>query len=198
MPISAEELLSVVRQYWRSDHEFDGKLESSPELKRFQALWKQELGKLDQWRVLMRELRAELPQFEIGHATATSTSCLRCTVFTDRQPGEASPEDGPRERRWGVVGCLSILAPIYTVYGLQYAYKGQDVIAAKVFFDPLPPEMQALAEVVGRKIEAMFGAEALPREIAETRIPLIVEFLEPPATTLFHALFATDPENVAV
>ncbi|AKJ00353.1 Hypothetical protein AA314_01979 [Archangium gephyra] len=72
------------------------------------------------------------------------------------------------------------------------------MIAAKVFFDPLPPEMQALAEVVGRKIEAMFGAEALPRELAETRIPLIVEFLEPPATTLFHALFSTDPENVAV
>ncbi|WP_147332849.1 hypothetical protein [Archangium gephyra] len=198
MPISAEELLSVVRKYWRSDHGFDGKLESSPELMRFQALWKQEFEKLEQWRVLMRELRAVLPQFEIGHATATSTSCFRCTVFTNRQPVEASHEDGPRERRWGVVGCLSILAPVYTVYGLQYDYTGQDVIAAKVFFDPLPPEMQALAEVVGRKIEAMFGAEALPRELAETRIPLIVEFLEPPATTLFHALFSTDPENVAV
>ncbi|PTL78817.1 hypothetical protein [Vitiosangium sp. GDMCC 1.1324] len=35
-------------------------------------------------------------------------------------------------------------------------------------------------------------------EIAETRIPLIVDLLDPPATTLFHALFATDPENVAV
>jgi hypothetical protein len=198
MPISAEELLSVVRRYWRSDREFDGKLERSPELKRFHAVWKQELQKLDQWRVLMRDLRAALPQFEIGHATATSTSCFRCIVYTDRQPVEASHEDGPRERRWGVVGCLSILAPVYTVYGLHYDYKDKDVIARKVFFEPLPPEMQALAEVVGRKIEAMFGAEALPREIAETRIPLIVDLLEPPETTLFHALFATDPDNVAL
>ncbi|WNG45335.1 hypothetical protein F0U60_15415 [Archangium minus] len=47
-------------------------------------------------------------------------------------------------------------------------------------------------------IDAGHGAEALPREIAETRIPLIVDLLEPPDTTLFHALFATDPENVAV
>lgn len=119
MPISVEELLSAVRKYWRSDHEFDGKLERSPELERFQALWKQELKKLAQWRVLMRELRAALPRLEIGHATATSTSCFRCTVFTDRQPVEASHEDGLRERHWGVVGCLSILAPTYTVYGLQ-------------------------------------------------------------------------------
>jgi hypothetical protein len=196
MPISAEELLAVVRNYWRSDHEFDGKLEDSPETERFHAVWEQEFKKLDQWRVLMRELGAEFPGFNVGHATATSTSCFRCTIYTDRQPLDASPEEGGRERRWGVVGCLSILAPVYTVYGVQHEYKGKEFIAAKVFFEPLPPEMQALAEVVGRKLEAMFGAQALPREIAETRIPLIVDRLEPPATTLFHALFATDPENV--
>lgn len=198
MSISAEELLSVVRKYWRSDHEYDGKLENSPEIERFHAAWKQALKKLDQWRVLMDELRTALPQFGIGHSTATSTSCFRCIVFTDRQPVEASHEDGLRERRWSVVGCLSILAPVYTVYGLHYDYKGKDVIARKVFFEPLPPEMQAPAEVVARKIEAMFGAEALPREIAETRIPLIVDHLEPPDTTLFHALFASDPDNVAL
>src|SRR4051812_19941963 len=117
MPISAEELLSVVREYWRSDHEFDGKLEKSPELERFQDLWEQELEKLDQWRVLMRELRAAFPQFNIGHATATCDACFKCTVYTNREPVAASHQEGPRERRWGVVGCLSILAPVYTVYG---------------------------------------------------------------------------------
>jgi len=111
---------------------------------------------------------------------------------------EANHEEGLREFRWGVVGCLSILAPVYTVYGVQHEYQGKKFVDGKVFFDPLPPEMQALAEVVGRKIEAMFGVEALAREIAETRIPLIVDFVEPPATTLFHALFASDPENVAL
>jgi hypothetical protein len=198
MPISAEELLSVVRKYWRSDHAFVGRRENSPETERFHAAWKREFKKLEQWRVLMRELRAELPQFNVGHATATSTACFRCTVYTDRQSMEANHEEDLREFRWGVVGCLSILAPVYTVYGVQHEYQGTKFVDGKAFFDPLPPEMQALAEVVGRKIEAMFGVEALPREIAETRIPLIVDFVEPPATTLFHGLFASDPENVAL
>jgi hypothetical protein len=196
MSISAEELISVVRNYWRSDHEFDGKLERSPELKRFQAVWKQELKKMDQWRVLMRELRAAFPQFNVGHATATVDACFRCMVYADRQPMEANHEGGSRECYRGVVGCLSILAPVYTVYGVQSEYEGKKFIGAKAFFDPLPPEMQALAEVVGRKIEAMFGAEALPREIAETRVPLIVDRVEPPETTLFHALFTSRPESV--
>lgn len=195
MPLSAEELLSVVRMYWRADREFDGKLENSPETERFHAAWRREFKKLDQWRVLMRELRAELPHFGIGHATATSTACFRCTVYADQQLS-GSNHGGVLERRWGVVGCLSILAPVYTVYGVQHDYKGKSLISRKAFFDPLPPEMQPLAEVVARKIEAMFGAEALPREIADTRIPLIVYRKEPPETTLFHALFADDPENV--
>ena len=196
MPISAEKLLSVVRNYWRSDHEFDGKLEKSPELERFQDLWEQELKKVDQWHMLRCELRAAFPQFKIGDATATVDACFRCMVYTGRQPMDANHGDGPRERYWGVVGCLSILAPVYTVYGVQSEYEGKKFVGAKAFFDPLPPEMQALAEVVGRKIEAMFRAEALPREIAETRIPLIVDRVEPPETTLFDALFTSRPESV--
>src|SRR3712207_7144349 len=43
-----------------------------------------------------------------------------------------SQEDEPRSRRWAVVGCLSILAPVYTVYGVQYDYyKGREVIASR-------------------------------------------------------------------
>ena len=198
MPVSAEDLLSVVRKYWRSDREFDDKLEDSPETERFHAAWKQEFKKLDQWRALMGELRVAFPHFNIGHATATCDPCFKCMVYTNREPVSPDPhEDEPRSRRWTVVGCLSVLAPVYTVYGVQYDYKGREVRgAARVFFDPLPPEMQALAEVIAEKIETRFGAEALPREIAETRIPLIVEPQEPPHTTLFHALFTGWPESV--
>ncbi|HEX5753694.1 MAG TPA: hypothetical protein VFZ09_46320 [Archangium sp.] len=198
MPISAEELLAVVRQYWRSDHEFDDKLERSPELKRFHAVWKQALKNLDQWRALMDELRVELPHLNIGHPTATCDPCFKCMVYTNQEPVSSDPyDDEPRSRLWTVVGCLSVLAPVYTVYGVQYDYKGRDVRgSARVFFDPLPPEMQAPAEVIARKIEARYRAEALPRESAEIRVPLIVHFKEPPETTLFHALFTPEPENL--
>lgn len=196
MSISAEYLLSVARNYWRSDHEFDGKLERSPELERFQGLWEEKLEKIDEWWVLHDELRAALPHLKIGDATSTVDACFRCLVYADQQPVSEDPEDELRSRCWAVVGCVSILAPVYTVYGVQYDYKGREWIARRVFFDPLPPEMWAPSEIVARKIEELFGVEALPREIAETRIPLIVERREPPDTTLFHALFTSRPESV--
>ena len=196
MPISAEDLLSIARSYWRSDHAFDDTPENSPETERFHALWKEKLKTIDEWRALMRELRVALPQFNIGHATATSDACFRCTVYTDREPVSPHQENEPLERRWGVVGCVSILAPVYTIYGVQYDYTGEERIADRVFFEPLPPEMRTPAEVIARKLEEMFRVEALPREIAGTRIPLIVERHEPPETTLFHALFTAWPESV--
>ncbi|MFY0562959.1 hypothetical protein ACN28E_03865 [Archangium lansingense] len=196
MPISVEYLLSVVQNYWRSDHEFAGKLERSPEPKRFQELWEQELERMEQWWVFLDELRAALPQFSIGDATATCDACFRCSVYTAREPVYTNQDNEPLARRWGVVGCVSILAPVYTIYGVQYDYRGEERVADRAIFDPLLPEMQAPAEVVARKIEAMFGVGALPREIAETRIPLIVEPREPPETTLFHALFTSLPERV--
>jgi hypothetical protein len=196
MSISAEHLLSVVQNYWRSDHEFHGTLERSPELKRFQALWKQKLEKIDEWWVLHDELRAALPHLKIGDATNTVDACFRCLVYADKALVSENPEDEPRSRCWAVVGCVSILAPVYTVYGVQYDYKGRQWIARQVFFEPLPPEMRAPAEVVAKKLEKLFGVEALPREIAEIRIPLIVERQQPPETTLFHALFTSEPENV--
>ena len=196
MPISAEHLLSVARNYWRSDHAFDGRLERSPELERFQDLWEQKLEKIDEWWVLHDELRAALPHLKIGDATATVDACFRCLVYADKALVSENPEDEPRSRRWAVVGCVSILAPVYTVYGVQYDYKGRQWIDRRVFFEPLPPEMRAPAQVVARKLEELFGVEALPREIAETRIPLMVDQQEPPETTLFHALFTSRPESV--
>ncbi|HYO58869.1 hypothetical protein [Archangium sp.] len=196
MPTSAEYLLSVAQNYWRSDHEFDGKLERSPETERFQALWEEKLKGMAEWHVLLDELQAALPQFSIGNATATCDACFRCSVYMDRQPVYSNQEDEPLTRRQVVVGCVSILAPVYTVYGVQYDYRGEERIADRAFFDPLPPEMRAPAEVVARKLEARFQAEAVPREVAGTRIPLIVGPHEPPETTLFHALFTGWPESV--
>jgi hypothetical protein len=184
MPLSAEELLSIVRNYFRPDKDFNYRPESSPEHERFSEQWKQAFERMDQWRAFMRELRGALPDFDIGHATATCDSCFRCAAYPKTNPTGSA-----------VVGCLSILAPVYTVYGVQYTYKGKER-SNKVFLDSLPPEMQEPASVIARGIEAAFGAEALPREIAETRIPLIVEPQEPPDTTLFHALFISEPHKV--
>ncbi|HYO74636.1 MAG TPA: hypothetical protein VEU33_52045 [Archangium sp.] len=192
MPLSAEDLLAVVRNYFRSDKDFNHRLESSPEYDRFSERWEQALEKMDQWRALLRDIGRALPDFDIGNITATSTSCLRCATYPKNIIRPISSSSA-------VVGCLSILAPVYTVYGVQSTYRYTDKgreRSEKVFLYSLPAEMQARASVIARGIETAFGAEALPREIAETRIPLIVEPQEPPDTTLFHALFISQPERV--
>ncbi|WP_158502008.1 hypothetical protein [Vitiosangium sp. GDMCC 1.1324] len=182
-------MLSVARNYWRPDKDFDFRPENSPESERFLDLWEQEFKKMDQWRAFLRELGGALPDFNIGNATSTCDACFRCSVYP-------RAENKQQPRRWVVVGCVSILAPVYTLYGVQYSYRGRERITERIFFDSFPPEMQAPAETVARRIEATFGVTALPRELAETPIPLIVEPQEPPHTTLFHALFISRPERV--
>jgi hypothetical protein len=188
MPLSVEQLLAVVRNYWRADKAYHSRTDSSPENERRGALWKEELKKLNQWRAFLRDLKQELPGFTIGDATATCDVSFRCVAYAHAT--KEQPQLG-----WAVVGCVSILAPVYTVYGAVSEYLDSERVDHAVF-EPLPPEMRVPADIIAKRIEATFGVTALPREIAETPIPLIVEPQEPPHTTLFHALFTGDPESI--
>jgi hypothetical protein len=131
-------------------------------------------------------LEKELPEFTIGDATATLHASFRCTAYW----GKTTP------RRAAVVGCLSILAPVFTVYGLEFEETEETRTVSGICFEPLPDYMQRPAGIIARKIETMFGASALPREVADTPVPLFVEWKKPPHTTLFHALFASTPERI--
>jgi hypothetical protein len=98
---------------------------------------------------------------------------------------------------WAIVGCVSILAPLYIVYGVEYGRVGnRKRLNPRLRFEPFPPEMRHPAEVIARKIEESFGVGKLSRESAETPVPLFVQWVEPPETTLFHALFTNEPSNV--
>lgn len=192
MPLSAEQLLAIARNYFRSDKEYENKPVSSPEHIRLCALWDQQLKKLDQWWAFLDELEKELPDFTIGDGTATANTSFRCSAYL---PGNRKTPPPPHQQV--VVGCVSILAPVYILYGVQYQYSGKKRIGYKVFLDSLPPEMRHPAEIIARKLEATFEVRALPHEIAQTRIPLIVDWKEPPDTTLFHALFTSEPQSIA-
>lgn len=189
MKLSAEQLTAIARNYWRPDKDFDFRLEDSPERERFNQRWAQALNRMDNWGALLRVIGEELPAFTIGNITATCDACFRCGAYPD-------PRHQDRSTRWVVVGCLSILAPIYTVYGARFEYRGKRRIRDEVFFEPLPEQMQGPAQIIARKIEEAFEASRLPRELAETSIPLFVEPREPPETNLFHAFFIPDPERV--
>jgi hypothetical protein len=189
MKLSAEQLLAIVRDYWPSeDLDIHCGFKRTPEVERFEELWKRELEKIGQWRAFLASFRAELPEFTLSDITAPVDASFRCGAY-------AKPDPQQPQREWIVVGCLSILAPVYTVYGVQYTEDGKKR-SHELFFEPLPPEMRVPADLIARRIEARFEATALPRELAETPIPLYVEPRKPPDTTLFHALFIGDPERV--
>lgn len=192
VPLTAESLLALVHNYYRADRDFDIRPENSPEGERFLTLWVQERKKMDQWDAFVRELKAALPGLKVGNITSTCDASFRCAVY----PRVEFPP--PEPGIWVVVGCVSILAPVYAIYGLHLRYQGKRRIEERVFLESLPPEMQAPAEVMARKLEATFGVTALPRELARTPVPLIVEFKEPPHTTLFDALFISQPESVPI
>ncbi len=187
-PPSADQLLAIARNYWRSDKDYDSRLENPPEYDRLCALWEQELKKLDQWWAFLDALKRELPDFTIGDATATAFASFRCAAYPAHNPR--------RPLQWAVVGCVSILAPVYAIYGVRYESSGEGPGGEQVFLHSLPPEMRFPAEIIARRLEATFGVSALPRETAETPIPLFVHWREPPNTTLFHALFTSQPERV--
>ena len=98
--------------------------------------------------------------------------------------------------RFIVVGCKSILAPVYTIYGVEYGREDTGRRSPKVVFAPLPERMQPIAEVIAQQLESLYGVSLLPREVADTPVPLYIEPMEPPHTTLFHALFTSEPESL--
>jgi hypothetical protein len=185
MPPTPEQLLAIARNYWRDDKAYDGSLEHE----RLVALWERELKKLDRWWAFLDELKKELPGFTIGNATATPDACFRCAAY-------APVENLANTRRFVVVGCVSILAPVYMVYGVEYQRINNKRHGPRAFFEPLPAELRHPADVISRRIEATFGVSALPREIAEAPIPLYIEPVEPPNTTLFHGLFTSEPGSL--
>lgn len=144
---------------------------------------------MDQWWGFLDGLKEALPGFLIGDATATSDACFRCAVYSHQALVETPS-------RFIVVGCMSILAPSYTVYGVEYEGPKREWGKIRLCLEPLPTQMRLPAEVISRNIEATFGVSALPRDIAQTPIPLYVEPQEPPHTTLFHALFTATPTSL--
>jgi hypothetical protein len=191
MDFSTEKLLALARNYWRADKVYDEERERSPEALRLDALLQETLQRDDysRWHALSQELQQELPGFLISSGVSAHEHCFQCVAYSGLNPGRFPPF------RLAVVGCISILAPVYIVYGLEYDLTRSEVHYPKVSFEPLPPEMRAPADLIARKLEATFDVRRLPREVAETPIPLVVRWKEPPETTLFHALFTSLPEN---
>ncbi|XXF80681.1 hypothetical protein P2318_13285 [Myxococcaceae bacterium GXIMD 01537] len=189
MPPSIQELLVLAGRYWRSDDLYYRRNEKSPESLRLDALWRDSMPLMESWRAMLEDLRRQRPDFTFGEITTTADTCFRCGAYP---PGAAAQPT----RRWAVVGCMSIIAPVYSVYAVRHDYLHGEVVDIHLLFDPLPPELRADARLLAEHIETRFRIDALPPELAALPVPLFVELKEPPHTTLFHALFSSQPTSI--
>ena len=189
MSPSKEDLIKVVWNYYNSSDSFLFTLEPSPEESRRQALWSVRIENMDSWKAFRARLRSELPGFITGETGSTADGGLRCIVYPPKE--SMAPTSN-----WVVVGCVSILAPVYFVYGVECDHIDGRLQNPRVSFELPPPSMAFPAQVIARTIETMFGYSAVPREIAETPVPLFAGLLEPPKTTLFHTLFTSAPHSI--
>ncbi|RYZ40863.1 MAG: hypothetical protein EOO71_14345 [Myxococcaceae bacterium] len=188
--LSGEQLLEVAGRYWRTDEAYYLRQELSPEAERLEALWDQELLKMGRWHAFLETLEGLLPGFVMGDGTTPTTApCFRCIAYP--------PDDGTLPlARWAVVGCVSILAPVYAIYAVRKKREHGGGRLPEAHFEQLPDFLRLPVQVMGDAIEAEFGARLLPWDVAHRPVPLFVEWKAPPATTLFHALFTASPEIV--
>ena len=190
MALTTEQLLSIAGNYWPGDMDTYLRPETSVFYARFEELCDREFKRIDEWRAFVRALRGELTSdLKVCDITVPGDGSFRCAVYFHAARTQPNIE-------WVVVGCVSMLAPVYTIYGVESEYRGKQRIRDTVFYEPLPSDMRATADAMARGISATFGVQALPRELAETRVPLFVFPVVPPDTTLFHALFISRPERV--
>jgi hypothetical protein len=189
---TASELVELCRQYYPmgrtlDDHEHG----ASPEWQRFHSMWQQAMADRSRWLTLRSALTEAFPTLWVGDATAyTHDGGYRCCVRV------IEPQDKADGISQEVVGCVSLLAPLYFVYGTQHRYRGgkRGNPADAVFLDALPEALISSASTVAQAIESVFGCQAFPVQLASVPIPdLCLDHFEPGQATLLRALFTLEP-----
>jgi hypothetical protein len=188
-PPSAEDLIRLVWNYYNSSNAFLFALEPTPEDERRQALWSKWIENMEPWKAFRATLRGELSNFIIGETYSSADGGPRCMIYPPIDSRTPSSN-------WLVVGCVSLLAPVYFVYGAECDYVEGGLRNIKASFEPPPPNMSLPAQVIAKAIETSFGFSAVPREVVETPVPLFAGLLQPPNTTLFHTLFTSAPNSI--
>jgi hypothetical protein len=144
---------------------------------------------MGQWKAFKAALRNALPNYKAGETYPSDDGGPRCLIYLPKESW--SPTSN-----WTVVGCVSLLAPVYFVHSVEWDYIDGRVQNSRAHFEQPPPNIAWPTQVVARTIEKMFGFTALPRELAETPVHLYAGLIEPPKTTLFHTLFTSEPSNI--
>ncbi|MBM7118371.1 hypothetical protein [Archangium primigenium] len=189
MPPSKEDLISIVQKHYDSTNAFMFTTGLTPEAKRLDSAWKKWIQNRAPWHAFRYELSRALPSHIIGETYPSMDGGPRCIVYQPRASWTA-------RSNWDVVGCVSLLAPVYFVYGVQWDYIDGVRQNFSANFGQPPPIMAEPVQVMTKSIEKTFGFEVIPPELANTPVALYAGLLEPHETTLFHTLFTNESHNI--
>jgi len=189
-------LLALVRRYYPrgsawNDHDHNPPPDLPEEIKRLAALWERELANDETWQRLKQTLRDCLSQGVGEMSVPVHDAGRRCAVYLDHF------KDVPRGQPARiVVGAVSLIAPLYYVYGVNRTY--DDPRNPDQLLVELPPgEMKEVGEVVARCIEQVYDYRPLPVELARVPVEgLCMDHMRFEGWTLLEALFTTDPANL--
>ena len=199
--LRVEEFLRIVHRYYPADVPpgtnpgGSDRPPSAPtsELQHWQETWAQALEN-EPWVLLRNALQREFPGHELGTYTpAYHSACYTCIVYL--------PLPASGQQRLRVAGAISLLAPVYLVYGteenipVEHAERDQHLERA---LDELPgsgpweehfarfrhaispaqqlhlhptEKMQPTATVIAQVIERMLGHRRFPIEMARIPVP---------------------------
>ncbi|WNG20741.1 hypothetical protein [Cystobacter fuscus] len=192
MSFTVSELIELCRQYYPTGRTLDDHLhETSSQWQRFHAKWHEALADQHQWLEFRRRVAAAFPTSLVGDATAyTHDGGYRCCIYAVEPRDKA---DGVSQE---VVGCVSLLAPVYFIYCTQHRYRGgrRESPADTVFLEEMPVKLGPTVSRLADLIESALGCQSLPPHVARTLIPdLCLDHIEPGHASLFKALFTLEP-----
>jgi hypothetical protein len=201
--VTLQQLLHSIRQYYPAGfpHELDPHTQTpppyqlTPEFQRWQAAWTRFIEEEPQpWERILEGLETELPGHEFGgHTPAYHSACYFALLYRRTPP--SGGQEGYRLVR--VAGAVSLIAPVYLVYGtLEWVSPRPAPLPKPQLFLRPTEEMRSDAALMARRIEAVLGYHPFPLELAEVPVPdvRVYHLHHDEQPTLLSALFQSGLE----
>jgi hypothetical protein len=163
----------------------------SPEYRRYAEAWKKAMNDT-RWDPLHEALQREFPETITGELTVPHhDAARRFAIYLNKSP----LKDGVGDI---LIGCVSVVAPFYFLYGAQRRFKGgQHQLPYSIFLDTLPDNMLPYARAAAQQIEQRYNYHLFPSEYLHTPVPDIsVSDVFIGNMTLLNAFFTTGLDRI--
>jgi hypothetical protein len=188
---SARALIALAHRYYPANllSEDDPRYRASSEYERLTVLRRDEWANSGPWNAFVARLREEFSASNVWDLPYLLYEPSRyCRV---RLPGTGlTPGEGELKE---VVCMLSVLAPVYCIFGSHQRSENRRTVWNEMHFPPLPPEYQQLETRCATLIESTFGVTRLPNDILFVPVPdLSLGNLTLGEVRLIDCLFSTN------